>query len=189
MPREFGTDFDPDKMDGFDNPTPGKCHLEIVRVEENATSKAGNPQMEVDFEILAHTDPDQVAKSHREYFPWTAKAESKALQFAVACGLTTVEELKALKDAGKGPVIDFNLAEGRQILGELKEEEYEGRKSTKLNFNMFRIDSPKHKDFPRNQGKINQLGDAQEDPFVSGGNTSSGPVAGAAASADTDLFG
>lgn len=179
MPREFGTDYDPDKMDGFDNPSPGKCHLEITRVEEDATSKGGNPQMEVDLEVLAHTDPEQVAKSHREFFPWTAKAESKALQFAVACGLTTVDELKQKKAAGENPIIDFNMAVGRQILGELTEETYEGKTSCKLNFNMFHVNSPKHKDVPRNQGKLNELGDAQDDPFVSGGTTTAGPVAGA----------
>jgi len=190
MAKEFGVDFDPDKMDGFDNPAPGKCHLEVTRVDEDCVSKSsGNPQMEVDFEVLAHVDESQIGKSHREFFPWTARAESKALQLAVATGLTTVEELKALKEQGKGPVIDFNLAVGRQIFGRLEESEYEGKISIKLNFNMYPVSSPKHKDYPRNQGKLNELGDAQPDPFVSGGNTSTAGVAGNIIPSDKDLFG
>ena len=189
MPREFGNDYDPDKMEGFDNPQPGKAHFEVTRVDENAVSKKGQPQMEVDLEVLAHTIPDQEGKNQREFFTWTADAEKRALQFAVAVGLTTVEELKAKKDAGENPVIDFNLAVGRQLLGELREEEYQGQKNIKLGFRMFHVDSPKHKDYPRNQGKLNQLGDAQEDPFVSGGTTSAGPVAGAGQANQDDLFG
>lgn len=192
MAHEFGTGFDPDRMDGFDEPAPGRAHFEVVKVQESAMSKGGKPQMVVDLEVLAHTVPNQEAKTHREYFPWTAEAEQKALQFAVAVGLTSVDELKAKKNAGQAPVIDFNLAEGRQFLGELKEEEYEGRKSVKLGFRMYPLDSPKHRDYPRNQGKINQLGDAQADPFVSGGSTSMGPVAGSPPfdpQAQGDLFG
>jgi len=194
MPREFGTDYDPDKMEGFDNPAPGKCHLEITRVDEDSISKtSGNPQMEVDFEVLAHTIPNQEGKNHREYYSWTAASEKKALQLAVACGLTTVDELKALKEKGRGPVIDFNMAVGRQILGKLTEEKYEGKMKVKLNFDTYPVHSSKHQDFPRNGGKLSELGDAQDDPFVSGGTTSPDPVAGgegdAGISPDTDMFG
>jgi len=190
MPREFGNDYDPDRMEGFDSAAPGKCHLEVTHVDENAVSKgSGNPQMIVDFEVLAHSEANQEGKTHREFFPWTAKAENKALQFAVAVGLTTIEELKAIKEAGKNPVIDFNAAVGRQMLGKLVEEEYpkdSGKMTTKLNYNLFHVDSPKHRDYPRNQGKLNELGDAKPDPFLAGGSTSTGPVAGAQG---TDLFG
>lgn len=192
MAHEFGSNFDPDKMDGFSNPEPGKAHFQVTRVDENAVSKnSGKPQMIVDLEVLAHTIPNQEGKTHREFFPWTADAEQKALVFACAVGLTTVDELKAKKAAGKPPVIDFTLAEGRQFLGELRESEYEGKKSVKLDFRMFHLDSPKHKDFPRNQGKINELGDAASDPFLSGGSTSMGPVAGAGGQINPagDLFG
>jgi|LSQX01.3.fsa_nt_gb hypothetical protein len=189
MAKEFGTDYDTSKMEGFDNPEPGKYHFEVTRVDEDAISKrSGKAQMEVDMEVLAGTTPDQEAKSHREFFSWTADAEKRALQFAVAVGLTTVEELEAKKQAGVNPVIDFNQAVGRQFLGELREEEYEGRTSIKLGFRMWHLDSPKHRDIPRNNGKINQLGDVEADPFVSGGTTSTSGVAGNTIEPEGDLF-
>ena len=99
-----------------------------------------------------------------------------------------MEELEAKKQAGVNPVIDFNQAVGRQFLGELREEEYEGRTSIKLGFRMWHLDSPKHRDIPRNNGKINQLGDVEADPFVTGGSTSMDGVAGASIEPEGDLF-
>lgn len=167
MPWEFDQDsYDPETLDAYDSPAVGGYHFEVSRVEENSVSSGkGSAQMEVDIDVLAGTVADQEGKSHREYFTKSEAAAKRALLFAVACGLTTVEELKACKEQGRNPVIDFSKAVGRQFKGRLEEEEYEGKKRVKLGFNMWPVDSPKAADIPVNKGKLAQLGDASDDPF------------------------
>jgi len=164
MAVEFSTEnYDPDKMDGFDFPEVGQYHAEVSHVDEDGGK---NGEMVVDFEILAGTTANQEGKSQREYFSKTAAAEKRMLQFACATGLTTVEELKAKKEKGENPVIDFNMARGRQLCIGIEAETYEDKTRNKVGFRMWHVDSDKAKGIPLNKGKLAQQGDAGEDPFA-----------------------
>ena len=155
--------FDPEKLDGFDNAAPGRYHVEVVSVDDEATSKSGSPQMQVDYEVLAGTPDDQEGKPHRDYFARTDKAFKRALIFAVATGLTTKEELQQLKAAGKNPTIDFTLAVGRQLCVEIEPGEYKGKPKGEIGFGMWHVDAEDAKAIPKNQGKLNELGNPTND--------------------------
>jgi len=175
MPVEIPVDsFDPENLQGYDNPAPGKYHLEVTRVNEEGTSKkSGTPQMEVDFEILSGTPAGQEGKTTREYFTFSDKAFKRALIFACAVGLTNKEELTALKKAGKNPRIDFTAAEGRQLCAELVlDSSPEAKGRAKIEWNMWPVAAPEAKDIPKNQGKLNELGQpVNEAPFDGGAAT------------------
>ena len=150
--------FDPETLTGYDNAAPGSYHVEVVSVDEEATSKSGSAQMQVDYEVLAGTPEGQEGKPHRDYFARTDKAFKRALIFAVAAGLTTKEELQQLKAAGKNPTIDFTLAVGRQLCIVIEKDEYEGKVRGKVGFGMHHVNAEEAKAIPKNQGKLNELG-------------------------------
>lgn len=155
MGWEFdANDFDPDTLGGFDNPKPGLYHVQIQKLDENGGK---NGEMTVRFEVLSGTTPNQEGKTHLEYFTKSAKAAKRALTFAVACGLTTIDELKAQKAAGKNPVIHFADAVGRQLCIGLEEDEYQGKKRVKVDFRLWALDSPEAADIPMNKGALSGM--------------------------------
>lgn len=173
MGWEFdANDFDPDTLGGFDNPKPGRYHFQIQKVDENGGS---NGEMMVRLEVLAGTTANQEGKTHQEYFSKSPKAAKRALMFAVACGITTIDELKSQKAAGKNPVIHFADAVGRQFCGGLEEEEWLAKdgtkkKGVKLDFRIWALDSPEAADIPMNKGALSGMADGTgaggaADPF------------------------
>jgi len=171
MAHDFDFDDIPESFEGFDKVVAGNYHFEVSGIDE---SGGKNGSMWVDCEVLAGSTPNQEGKSHREYFTWPAanqdpKAKAatakRVLQFAIAVGLTTEEELKALKAAGKRPAIDFNLAVGRQFVGKLTEDKYEGKVNYKLGYDFWPIGHPSAAGIPLNAAKIAKAGDNAADPL------------------------
>lgn len=170
MPIEFDTnDFDPDKVGGsFDAVADGLYHVQVDALQEEG-GRGG--EMIVDFGVLAGTTANQEGKSHREYFSRSAKAAGRALQLACAVGLTTIEELKKLKEAGKNPVIDFTLAVGRQLCIGIESEEYQGKTRGKVDFRIWSVDSPKAANIPKAKSALDKANDTTspfEDPRIGG---------------------
>lgn len=143
---------DPSKMDGFDNPEPGSYHFEVLNVEEE-DSKSGC--MYADCEVLSGTTPDQEGKTHREYFSLKSTAMSRIVQFAVAIGLLSKEDIERHKADGTEPDLPFATeAPGRQFCGKLEADTYEGKTRNKLNFNMWPLDSKSAKGIPLNEARL-----------------------------------
>jgi len=175
---------DPEKVGGGDFPEPGVYHFEILEFME---SDPRNSATWFDAEVLSGTTRGQEGKIHREYVNWRT-----AVELAVALKLTTKEELSRHKAAGTDPEIDFQqLAVGRQFVGELQAEEYEGKKRNKLSFRVWAVDSPKSKGVPLSQGKLAEFeqllagNSAADDPFGNPAGSDQGqPASGLA----DDLF-
>ena len=159
-------EVDPENIGvGGNFPAPGKYHVEVTQVDPDTTSSGGKPQMKVEYEILAGDVEGQEGKTQYDYYAKTPKAFPRALQFAIAAGLTTKEELSAAKTAGTAPRIPFGMAIGRQLCVEIVEEEYEGKTRNKVQFGLWHLNDPEAKDIPKNAGKLAQLGDAAPDPM------------------------
>ncbi len=169
MPIEFEIDsFDPDNLGGFDFPAVGKYHVEANELDEDAVAKSsGNPQMVVDFEVLAGTTADQEGVTGRIYYPLSADAKKFALGLAVALGLTTKEALTAAKKANKAPGIEFRDGAGRQFCLEVTLDNYDGKDRLKVEpFSVWHLDDPAAKDIPKNAAMLAQLGNAAPDPMA-----------------------
>jgi len=163
MSWEFDTEnVDTSKMKGFVSPAAGFYHFQVTNVDEEG---GNNGEMIVDAEVLAGSVPNQEGTSQREYFTKSASAEGRALQFAVAVGLTTVEEIEAAKNSRQNLSINFKLAEGRQFVGEVRDDEYNGKIKQKLDFRMYPLDSPAAARVPKCEGMLQQHADAADDPF------------------------
>ena len=163
-------DYDADILEGFPVLSPGRYHVQVISVVEES---AKDGSMIVDFECLAGTTPGQEGRTHREYFHRSSASQSRALTFACAVKLTTQEEVKRLKEQGKGPDIDFNLAVGRQLCFEVKPAEaYKDAAgvtkigSPKVGFAFYSTDSPRVLGIPLNQGMLAKRGDAAPNPFA-----------------------
>jgi len=171
MPINFDCDDVPDNFDGFDKCGPGTFHFQVTAVQEEGGNKG---ELIVDLEALAGTDATQAGKPHREYFTKPNSAQKKEARIntakrmmllALATKLITEEEIAALKKQGKGPSIDFTLAVGRQFVGKLMEEEYQGKKRCKMGFDLWPIGHPKAAGVPLNEGMLSKQGDASPNPF------------------------
>ncbi len=160
-------EFDPTRLDQADRPGPGSYHFEVLEVEPE-DPKTG--ALWADCEVLAGTTAGQEGKVHREYISNTPASVGRIMQFAVAIGLTTVDELKRLKAAGQSPEIDWDAAVGRQFCGRLEAEEYprgSGKVRNKLNFNIWSVDSPKAKGIPLHRHQLAEFRQMNngDDPF------------------------
>ncbi len=167
---EFPVDeYDPENLAGGNYPPPGRYHFDVTAVIGDLVSSKGNPQIRLDCEVLAGTPAGQEGKFIKDYMSLTKEARSRCLQFAVAVGLVTKEELIQAKATGIAPKIDFDLAVGRQFCGEVVADEFQGRVTSKIQFGMWHVDDPEAKDIPKNAGKLAQLGTPATDPLVSTG--------------------
>lgn len=192
MPWEIDNQtLDPDNVDkSYQNPAPGRYHVQVTDLNEDDISPKGTPQMWVNMEILSGTVAGQEGRNHREYFTKNEKTGNvnKFLMFALATRITTHEELAKHKAAGTNPVIDPKHAIGRQLCIELTAEMYEGKQTVRCNYAMFAIDSPKAKGIPLNQGMLKRASDGAADPFASGGGADP-TAAGQPTSGGNDIFG
>lgn len=159
-------DIDIDNIDGYDVVAPGRYHVEASSVDPGGGK---NGEMIVDYEVLSGTTPNQEGKTHRDYYSASPAARKRVLMFALATKIVTVEELKAAREANRRPKIEWRDAVGRQLCVEINEEEYEGKKRSKVGFGIYAVDSPRAAGIPLNKGRLEKAGDAADDPF-GGGN-------------------
>lgn len=170
---------------------PGRCHLSVSDFKEYGEPKSGSHIVEC--EILAHDDPEQVGKTFKDFIPdpaRNAKAVFRIVEFAVATGLITRDQLKRAKEAGEAPEIEPTQSVGKQFFAVLAEEEYNGKTNTKVKDGRayYRIDDPKAKDFPRSEGMLKRAG-VNTAPANGGGNGASGGQQKPAAAAPANPFG
>lgn len=193
MPWEFPEDIDPSQLDGMgDVVAEGDYHFQVSDIKYDANDRG---DMMMKAEAIGGENVSELGKTHVEYYPkpfpgckkgiW-----SKSLGLAIALGLTTKEELEALRAKGKAPVIHFEHGVGRQFVGRIVKEEYtkdgEVRHSHRLNYNVWSLDHPNAKRVKLNQ-TLMQGGGQSPDPFSggAGGNGSGGQQK----PADDDPFG
>jgi len=112
-----------DDLQGFNSPLPGRYHAILKDAQENV-SKAGNPQCQVEFEVLAGTMPGQEGKTITAWLSYSEKAQDQLIRFAIVTGL--------LKPGDANREIDFTQAVGRQLVIEVEEREYEGKKKASV---------------------------------------------------------
>lgn len=165
-------DVDPEKLGGSGSgPMPGLYHGEVNKVDEAAN--AGNKVlMVVDVEVLAGTTPNQEGRISKIFFDHVGKdrdativCQRRKLQFALAVGITSAEELKALKEQRKPFKPNWNLAVGRQFCFEVEKSD-KSKTGTSVGFGIWSLDDPKSANIPKNQGKLAKQGDAKDDPFA-----------------------
>jgi hypothetical protein len=182
-------DVDPSDLEGFEKVLPGRYHAMVQEVTVDNKN-----QLVVDFEILHGTVQSEIGKTHREYFSPKVTVAKRPLAFAVACGITTEEELQELKTQRRS-FSNYDAAVGKHLKIEIIEEEYEAekdgvkskRKSSKIGFVSFwRIDSPKANDIPVNQGAMAE-GAGDDNPF--GGETGGSEAGVSSDSGDENPFG
>lgn len=187
MPWEIPSeDYDPQNIDkGYQAPEPGRYHVQVVNVDDDAVSKSGSPQMVVDYLILSGTTPGMAGREYRDFFSKSHTAVNRVLLFALATKVTSMAELEAHKAAKTNPVLDFSKAVGRNLCIELDTEEYpegSGKHRVRCAFGIYPVDSPKAKGIPLDVHAEAKAGDAGDDPF-GGGTGGSGNGHGGAATA------
>jgi hypothetical protein len=141
----FDDGWSPDRVDG---PESGRYHVAISAIRENGGNRG---EMIVDYEVLAGTTPGQEGRVHRDYFAVTIKAMSRIHQLAMAVGMITAEQIKTLMEANTPPSYDFEgFAVGRQIMVELTEDEYQGKKRVKCGFGIYSVNDSRVAKWPKN---------------------------------------
>lgn len=174
-------EVEPDKIGSFDRVKPGDCHGEVVGIVESFGTTGC---MVIDFEILAHTDPSQVGKIHREWYTKNQKTGNvnKMLNTAYAIGVTTVEAALEAKKLGRSPVLEFERdGLGKQCFFSLAEEEDNKKQmQTKFAFRgadlIFGIGNPKSSGYPRNTAKLAAIGAPVVDPYAAGSGKPPGAI-------------
>lgn len=134
----------------------GKAHVRVAKFEMHG-SKNGDHLAHL--EILAHSNPDDVGKIYKDFIPCpmkNAKAVFRILEFLIGCGSLTRQQVKASQEGDGDLDINPEDAVDRQMFVELVEEEYNGKTSIKVRGgrDYFRVDDPKVKDWPTNQGML-----------------------------------
>lgn len=142
-------DVDPDRIGkGGEHFPAGKFHVQVNSVQEWAGKN--NDQTLVQFECLASNVPNMEGHQHNEYFAMTPRAIGRILQLAVACRLTTRDELKKQKEETGKASLNLDDLVGRQCLVVTEDEEYEGKVRAKINYNIFDVDDPGQSSIPKN---------------------------------------
>lgn len=134
----------------------GKYHFAVVKV---ATDDRGD-NLILTLEVLASdVDGIEVGSTKNEYFSLSLKALPRIINLAIACGIYTIEQVETMKTAGQDIDLDENEFQNRQFLGLLEDQEYNGKKSTKLGYSTFwSLDNPAKRNWPRNEKMANQAG-------------------------------
>lgn len=152
----IAVDLTEDKLqDGMDNVVAGKAHVVMQKFHEYG-SKSGDHM--ADFEVVAHDQPSEVGKIHREYFPQKSSVAWKLRALAVGLGLTTMDECQKAKEEGRALQIEYQDGVGRQMFVTFAESEYNGKKSVRVEGNMWPLTSEKCKGHPRNAGMLKRSG-------------------------------
>lgn len=170
----MGLDFDfdqcpedPSKIQdgGGDRPTPGRGMVLIT--EWNEYTGAKGKAHELVYEIVAWTNPGDIAKQHKEnifHTDTTGKGfpMRRLTCLAMAAGLFNALDVIAWKKAGTKPQIEMSNIIGRPIMIELIEEPDE-KNPTKtyirvggIGLAMYHIKDPRVKGWPVNQTIFNQ---------------------------------
>jgi hypothetical protein len=167
-------DIDPETMGGgFNNVSlPGMFLVEIVGVSENEpqTNDDGeqvkNGQYVVDYQVLHGKPESEVGKSLRDYLIKTLKARGRALTWAAACGLITKEEAIEAKETGVYAKLSPADAEGRKLVVEVEEDEYQGKKKYRIAFGFHSLDSEEAKQIGVDGAVSSEAESAEEEnPF------------------------
>lgn len=151
-------DVDTSKFEGLDFAEPGSYHFILDHyVEENE-----HGSFEAHLSILGGTPAGQEGKSHREFFNLSPKAIPRLIQFAVALGLTTAEEIEALRAQGDDVDIDWDRAvrEGRQFCGVLQFKLDKDKNKTQyleLGFRFFPCNDKRAKSIPLDGKALEEL--------------------------------
>lgn len=108
------SEVDMDEVGGQAKAAPGYYHAYIPDLKEDGGKKG---EMQVWFQILRGTTPGQEGIEHREQLSrqptkWPIR---KMTALAIACGLTSKEELDRMKADNQRPEIDFTQCIGRQV--------------------------------------------------------------------------
>jgi hypothetical protein len=152
---------------------PGRYHVMVTDVIEFPTYAPS--AIVAEFTVLAGTIPDQQGRSFREFFQTAGKdkagteAVMKRLQrFAMCLGLMGADE--AERD------IDFKAGVGKQLVIEVIENEYQGRKQSRVSFmGMWPIGHKDVSDVPTDQASLAGSGTGE----AAGAAGPSAPVAAA----------
>ena len=172
MSFEYDPSDVPESMDSFDVVPAGEYHFQVVEAFEDEKG-----QLVVDAKVLAGRPDGQQGKSHREYFasPKPDQAPEKRvhtakrqLTYFIATGLTSEEELKAAKTAGRKVNLDPALTNGRQFCAKLTAKEYEGKVSQKMGYDIWPVNSEKAAGIPLDAAMLEKDGEApagQDDPY------------------------
>ncbi len=172
MTVQFDSDSVPDSFDSADFAGAGQFHFRVSALDEGVPSE--NQSMKVTSEVIGGAPASELGKIHIEYFnhpkadqdPEKKKNTAKRqLIFAIACGVTTEEEIEAARQQGKGPQVDFNLCVDRHFCGELQTEEYQGKVRQKLGYRIFGVRSEQAKGIKLNEVELAKQGDSAADPF------------------------
>ena len=172
-------DFDPASLDsGIDTIAVGGYHLGITAYLPDPP-KADN-SIAFDCEVLAGNVAQQEGKHTRFYLNKLGtgaaaednlKAKRNYFTFAIAAKLTSEEEIKAAKAAGRGVAIDWDLAVGRDFKGEITS--YDGKNGKKYNLCPWKIwpcESPKASHIPMNKGAHSKVADVPANGDIFGGD-------------------
>jgi hypothetical protein len=112
---------------------PGLYHVMVKNVDESMTKYPS--KIVAEFEVLSGTTSGQEHKTHTEWFSVaTDGAMRRVLRLALALGLLRPGEEKD---------VSFGDAIGKQIIIEIEQQEYEGKKYLRIAFmGMWPIDHP-----------------------------------------------
>ncbi len=138
---ELDITFDPENPDN--KIKEGKVQILVQSVTE------GEKWTDIDYEVVAAEDPNELGKTNRERLFKSEKAMVRFATFAVAVGLTTWEKLTAAKKAGAAKArIEFQDAVGKSCFAELKKED----KYIRVTWNGFHhLSDPSCADWPRSK--------------------------------------
>ena len=142
-------EVDPDNVGGSNSPLAGSYHVAVQDVNENDGS---DKAMEVHYEILRGTTPNQEGKTFYDYFHKSDASAQRMTLLAYATGLTTPAKVKECKARGEPIDIDYTQAIGRKLCIKLEDETYEGKTRAKTKFNFWAVDHPDTKDIPKMSG-------------------------------------
>jgi hypothetical protein len=150
------TDVEPEKIGkgGGDYFPQGQFHVQVDDLQEWAGRS--NDQTLVILQCLASNLPNMEARKHNEYFAMSAKAIPRLLQLAIACRLTTREDLENQKKTTGKAEIPWDQIAGRQCVI-TENEEHEGKVRAKVNFNIYDVDDPKVSQVPKNAGFLDRF--------------------------------
>jgi len=184
---------DPTKVGTGGRVKPGRCHAAMTKFDEYGEPKSGCHI--ANWEILAHDDPSQVGKVFKDFLgdPANVTSEKSAayaveriLLYCYVLGVTTPEAMDAAKKGGEVPSLDLASANSRQAFLNLTEEEYNGKINTRISnagFDIFGLNSPSAKDFPRNAAMTARAMQSASVSFAAG-NASEMPTQAKQESAD-----
>lgn len=128
----------------------GGFHVQINSIEDWGGKDKDSTVLQL--QALASTVEGAVGKQHNDYFKRAVPvAIGRLFQYAIACRLTTKEYLAECKANRKKPVIDWQSIVGRQCVVITEPNEYNGKTTSQVGFNIFDVDDPRGSSIPKNE--------------------------------------